>query len=50
MLHVTSDAWICNRDERPVVTVINLAGTLATAFRLWVDVGRFMGDTDKPLV
>ena len=27
-----------------VITVPNLAGTLANALRLWVDVGRFMGD------
>jgi len=27
MLHVLSDAWICDQDERPVVTVLNLTGT-----------------------
>ena len=49
MLHVLSDAWICNRDERSVATVLNLARTLETAFRLWVDVGRFIpwGITDN---
>ena len=40
MSRVLSDVWICDQDERPVVTVLNLAATLATAFRLWVDVGR----------
>ena len=35
MLHVLSDVWICDRDESPIVTVLNLAGaTLATALRL----------------
>ena len=40
MSRVLSDVWICDQDERPVVTVLNLAATLATAFRLWIDVGR----------
>ena len=37
MLHVRSDAWFCERDGRAVVTVLGLAGTLATVFRRWVN-------------
>ena len=44
MLHVLSDAWICLRDERLVVTVLNFAKTLAAALHPLVVVGRYASD------